>query len=796
MEQPEVPERLGHFRVVDTLGEGGMGTVYVGVDDTLDRRVALKVIRAEHRLNPAGKARFLREAKILSRLDHPGICKLYDFIEGDDEDCLVLELLEGTSLLRAMTENAWTLPEKLQIARKLLDVLVVVHGEGIIHRDLTPLNVMITPTLEVKVLDFGLARVADPGVGDERRSSATGPVTPDIIDRARSRGRRQTLVIGDEPPAEVDDGSRLRESPGTAARAPDERAAPETGVVERRSGAGSPVDDMETRQGAVLGTAAYMSPEQARGEPVTAASDMYSFGLILQQLFTGRPPYPPSLDRRELHRRSIMSETEPITGVPADLTGFIRRLTSFFPASRPSSVDAARMLQEIIDRPVRQRKRRLVAAVWLALSVFGIGMTVQYLRAERESARAEQHAVRAEAEAAAAHQVSEFLVGLFEVSDPGRGDGSDISARELLDAGAAKIDTELADQPVVHARLTHTMGVVYHHLGDLDRARQMLTVALEERENELGPDHLNVAATLFELGLVDRYTSDYDEAHAIFSRGLEIVRARSGPGCFESARFLHQLAIIDRFRGDLDGAEARLEQALAIYESDPHAGTEGVAETLSSLAGIHLDREQFDEAEAKLRRALELGIEVHGSNSLEEAGALSNLGEILLRTGRTEEAERAFRRSLAITEDRLGADHPFTAGSVNGLAHFYYSQGRHDEAVEQLRQALRIYVAAYGSDHPHTATALGNLGAVVARQGDLAEAERLLTESLAILTSALGPTNPDVGRVASRLAGVKEQLNKPDEAEALYRRVLMIQEETLGPDSPAVTATRERLAAL
>jgi serine/threonine-protein kinase len=740
-----------------------MGTVYVGVDETLDRRVALKVIRAEHRFKPSGKARFLREAKILSRLDNPGICKLYDFIEGDDEDCLVLELLEGTSLLRAMTDNEWTMEQKLEIARKLLDVLVVVHGEGIIHRDLTPLNVMITPSSDVKVLDFGLARVADPEIAGDDPPPSGPPATE--ADRGDLQRGPQTLVIGDESAAD--------EQRGTAAS-----------------------NNLETRQGAILGTTAFMSPEQARGDAVTAASDMYSYGLIIQQLFTGRPPYPPHLDQRELRRRSLLAETEPVAGLPTDLTALIHRLTSFQPASRPSSVDASAMLQSIIDRPVRRRRRRLVAAVWLVLAVFGAGMSVQYLRAERESARAERHAARAEAEATAAHQVSEFLVGLFEVSDPGRGDATEVTARELLDAGASRIDAELAEQPVAHARLTHTMGVVYHHLGDLDRASQMLTAALKEREDALGANHPDVADTLFELGLVNRYLGEYGRAFEIFNRGLTLVTAISGTDGLESARFLHQLAIIDEYRGNLDGADARLEQALALYESDPLANAEGIAEVLSSLAGILVAREQFEEAEPLLRRALALDTEVHGSDSLEAAGALSSLGNILVRTGRFDEAEQAMQRSLAIQEERLGPNHPFTAGAINGVAHFYYSQGRYEESIELLGRAHRIYLTAYGTDHLHTATALSNLGMVVAKTGDLAEAERLLTESLAIMNSAVGPTHPRIASTAYQLAGLKVKLDKTAEADELYRRALAIQEEVFGPDSPPAQASRERLAAL
>ena len=153
-------QNVGHIRVTDLLGEGGMGAVYVGYDDTLERKVALKAIRGDFRVNPESKARFLREARILSKLDHPGVCRVHDFVSDDDSDYLVMELIEGRNLRQAMTAGLDD-REKRSIARQLLEVLVEVHEEGITHRDLKPENIMVTPQGGVKVLDFGLSRLSE-----------------------------------------------------------------------------------------------------------------------------------------------------------------------------------------------------------------------------------------------------------------------------------------------------------------------------------------------------------------------------------------------------------------------------------------------------------------------------------------------------------------------------------------------------------------------------------------------------------------------------------------------------------
>ena len=153
--------------------------MYAGVDETLKRRVALKAIRAEHRLNAQSKARFLREAQILSQLDHPHICRVYNYVEGAGHDWLVLELIEGKTLHDAIRDGLGA-AERMAVAQQIAEVLVVTHAAGVVHRDLKPGNVMVTAAGGVKVLDFGLARSLP---ADGAGGAATRP-------HPRRRGRR------------------------------------------------------------------------------------------------------------------------------------------------------------------------------------------------------------------------------------------------------------------------------------------------------------------------------------------------------------------------------------------------------------------------------------------------------------------------------------------------------------------------------------------------------------------------------------------------------------------------------
>ena len=248
------------IRIVERLGAGGMGEVFLGVQETIGREVAVKAIRADRRLDSVAKARFLREAHILAQLEHPNICRLYDYIETDEQDLIVLELIRGRSLselLVSPTEET----EKMRIAEQVLAALEAAHAISVIHRDLKPENIMVAEDGTVKVLDFGLARHIVPATTESDVSGENWIV----------QGR------------------------GPAAKA-----------VERSA---------VTHLGDIVGTPRYLSPEQARGEPLTAASDIFSFGLVLQELWTGRPPFGADIGARELVVKAMWGDIEPVEGI-------------------------------------------------------------------------------------------------------------------------------------------------------------------------------------------------------------------------------------------------------------------------------------------------------------------------------------------------------------------------------------------------------------------------------------------------------------------------------------------------
>jgi tetratricopeptide (TPR) repeat protein len=338
----------GHIRILGVLGQGGMGEVYAGVDERLGRNVAVKAIRADRR--EGARERFLREARALSALDHPNICRIFEYIESPDGDFLVLERIDGVTLGRAI-ERGMSQSMKLGVASEILAALVAAHKKGIVHRDLKPDNVMITPDGTAKVLDFGIAHLE---TFEDEESLANG-----------------------DPEGRVEDEATL--------------IYPIAGVPAPR----------RRSRSIIAGTPLYMSPEQAVGGDITTASDLYSFGLLLQTLLTEKPPHDVTLAREELLQGTARGESLPMTGQPRDLTALVVALKDLTPANRPTAAEALATIERIIDTP---KRRVRIAAAALAIALL-LGGTAKYAF-DVTAARNEAERRRGQAE-----ELVRFMVG-------------------------------------------------------------------------------------------------------------------------------------------------------------------------------------------------------------------------------------------------------------------------------------------------------------------------------------------------------------------------------------------------
>lgn len=683
------------IRLVDRLGQGGMGEVYLGFDERLERKVAVKAIRSEKRLDPVAKARFLREARVLSQLEHPNICRLYDYVEDAEADFLILEYVQGRNL-RELTGSHVSFEAKLAVAGQVAGALVAAHALSIVHRDLKPENVVVTPEGQAKVLDFGLARPV-------RAADLTGEFQRDGTPRA----------AGPDP----------------------------------SSGSGGTVTEL----GIVVGTPRYMSPEQARGEGVTAASDVYSFGLLLQELFTGSSPLPRDAEPAVLLQKAMWGETEPVRGIDGHLAELITQLKALAPKDRPSAQAAAARLAWIAEKPHRRLRRLMWSAAALVLAVAAVVSTAGFVQARRALARAEASESVARQAQADAEAVNSFLRNMLTSADP-RARGINVKVVDVLDRAAAGVDSDFAGRFTSQAAILDTLGGTYHALGELQKAHDLLVRAVDLRRRTLGDTAPETLASEHRLGtvLVER---------ASFAEAIKLLR-----------------------------------RTLAAREATLGAEHRDTLDTVMVLAqALQRDR-QFEEAETLYRRGYEARRRNLGPDDPDTLEAALQLGSIERDFERWDEAERLIRQSLDGARRTLGPKHPQTIAALVGLAVLYGRQARNAESVALFREVLALQVEVLGPEHPRTLNTRRNLGGNLIYLKQFAEAKELLAATETVQTRTLGPAHHETLETMRNLAQLAEAQGDLKTCERIQRERWERARQHLGEEDRITLETKSVVA--
>jgi non-specific serine/threonine protein kinase/serine/threonine-protein kinase len=542
-----------------------------------------------------------------------------------------------------------------------------------------------------------------------------------------------------------------------------------------------------------------MSPEQTEvtAVDIDTRTDVYSLGVLLYELLTGVRPFDfrsraltfdemrrrireeeptrPSTRARQLTqtapdvaRNRRMDPAALVSTLRGDLDWITMRALEKDRGRRYGSVSelAADVQRHLDHRPVlagpsstsyrvgkfvRRHKVgvgaavAVVVALVLGLAAAGVGL----VRAQRAEAQARR-------EAETARQVSDFLVELFDVSDPTqaptRAQGNAVTAREILDRGAERIRGELQDQPLVQAQLMVVLGAVHANLGLLEEAESLYRTGVDLREATLGENDLTVAKGYHNLALLAIDRGRYEEAERLARRSLEIRTAL------------------------LDADDVR------------------VAESTAGLANVHMRFGRLEEAQRLYERAVEVYVARMPDDPV-TADIINDLGVTHAIKGDARKAEELFRRALEMAEPILGPDHPKIGLRLTSLGIVSRDLGRHEEAERHLRRALEIVEKAYGEDHPQVANTLYELGATCSLRGRHAEAEPLLERSLAIREARLGQSHPYVAETLLGLAELRRDQGRPQEAEAHYQRGLSILEDAVEPRHPMLVRTRESYAA-
>jgi len=627
---PDVPpvSRIGPYRVIQEIGRGGMGAVYLAErdDDHFRKRVAVKLLPTWSATDVHRVRRFIEERQILAALEHADIARLLDGgVTADGLPWFAMEYVEGMPIDRYSDTHNFTIEQRLALFRRVCSAVAYAHRNLIVHRDLKPGNILVDTNGAVKLLDFGIAKLlgADPAVAVTQ--TAERLMTPLYASPEQVRGEPvstasdvyalgvllQELLTGRDP-------YRLpNREPYEVAHAILEREPERPSVSVGRGGAGYDVE--------IVARARATTPARLRRR-LEGDLDM----IVLT-----------ALDKNPARRYRSVEQLE------ADVQ---RHLTGMPIAARgDSGVYRARKF-------VRRHRAgvAVAAAFMLVVAGFAVVTAVQAMRIRAE-------ADRVAAERAAANAAFGYVSNTFRNAVPSPRDTRGIESREYLDTAAAGIESALKDQPAARARLMFEMGRVYHRLGVDDRAQHFLEASLAVRRTLAPAGQRDLAATLNALGavLLDRH--EIRGAEDAFEEALALHRRAFGTTHGDAARTLNGLAAARRRQGRTTDAEGLAREALAIDRRRPGDNRADVAESSRSLADALADRGDDVEAQRLYREALSLLRQVRPEEDPDVARTVFDLAASLKHSGADAQADSLFRYGRGLYEGLLATSALATA---------------------------------------------------------------------------------------------------------------------------------------
>ncbi|MGY6552995.1 MAG: tetratricopeptide repeat protein [Wenzhouxiangella sp.] len=553
-------------------------------------------------------------------------------------------------------------------------------------------------------------------------------------------------------------------------------------------------------------TPAFAAPEQFRGEPISTQSDVWALGALLAWLLLG-PNYQRSLLRSP---ETLDRALKPELPQASDLSAVIARACAERPADRYAGVpefieDLQRYRQcrpvkarpatrgYVLDRFVRRHPLPValgaLALVFLLVGLGGVSWQAHVAGIERDRAEAQRD--RAEIQAATTERVSEFVVGLFEQADPYLSAGGELSARDLLEQGRARISV-LDEAPRVQAEMYQVLARVHRSLAEHASAHALSLRAIEllEAHPQADGDRLAQAWSLHAgtLASLGRYT----EAEAAHRRALQLTDPHDA---LAVAAGLNNLGLAVFSLGRMAEAEALLETALALRQSIAPTAAETAA-SYNNLAVVLAAQDRRDEAEPKYRRALEIRRQTLGENHATTTYSLTNLATLHAQLGRWAEAEAGYREALSLRRSIFGDGHPAVASVLYQIGWLQAQRGEYLAASEHLEQALGIREQVLGRDHPSTAVVLNAAAGVARELGDIERAKAWLERALAIYRETYGQSHHDIALVLSNLGLTHKRAGDWAVAEGLLQDALDMNRRELGWQHRHVADNHHRLARL
>jgi tetratricopeptide (TPR) repeat protein len=456
----------------------------------------------------------------------------------------------------------------------------------------------------------------------------------------------------------------------------------------------------------------------------------------------------------------------------------------------------------------RQRQLFMIASGAITGMVITSGLAAAALIAR---AQAQRQTVIARREAETARQTTAFLVDLFKISDPSEARGNSLTAREMLDQGAARIETQLTKQPQVQATLLDTLGNAYTGLGLYAKAKPLLESSVAKREELIPPERAQLAVSLSDLGDLQTWRAEYQDAERAYRRAIALQKALPADQRDDAALAKSLYGLGDELQksGRSADAEVALREALTlqtrlVQEADSKGADAGKARTLKSdtartlqtLAGAIWDRD-LNEAMPVMQSAVAMQRAVWGSEPHPDyAAALNDLGLMLRDHGDYDESEKLLREALAMEQRLVGDRHAQTALYLNNLAQVMQLRGDLPGAASTFRQALDIQRALLGNTHRDVANTLNNLAFVLSDQGDIRGALQTEGEALDIYRKLFPGDNPDVARTLNKLGYWYTETGDYGSAERYLAEALGMRRRLFGESHPDIASSLVNVAIL
>ncbi|MBC8106391.1 MAG: serine/threonine protein kinase [Anaerolineae bacterium] len=767
------PERVGPYRIIELLGEGGMGEVYRAERlHPIRQTVAVKVIKLGFASREVVR-RFESERQTLALMDHPGIAKVFDAGTTDTgRPYFVMEYVDGKAITHFCDDNRLSITDRLKLFTNVCDAIAHAHTKAIIHRDIKPSNVMAYAhdgTFTTKVIDFGVAKaltgdrlseqtfqtVRGQAVGTyESMSPEQAEGSPDIDTRTDvySLGvLLYELLTGAKP---FDHGTFSKSADAEIKRIIREVEPPRPST--RLSGLGQDASKFAERRQAKLDSLS----RQLRSE--------------LEWI--------PLMAMRKDRARRYASALQLKEDVQNYLDG------------KPLNAGPERRSYRLKKYVTRHRRGLLTTAAVVTLLIGTFAYYVRSLRAEQ--VKTKLALVESEKQAKIARDSNGFLAEIFATAQPNQSLGAQVTVVEAMKSAVTKLERKSKVEPLTEATVRYIVGTTLRSLGSYDEALPQLRRAAELDQKYRSASDPQISLTMIDLGLLFMHQGRVAEAEPLYREALRLRQSTLPADSPDVAQAMSHLATLLKDQGKFAEAEPMLRQALAIRRKALPADDPDIATSLNSLALLLFTQGKLDEAEPLVRETLRMRQASLPPGHPNIAQSLNNLGTLLKDQKKFAEAEPLCREALKLRREALPAGHRDIGMAAHNLAGVLQPLGKLDEAESLYREAMSIRKAALPAGNPTITLSANQLAALLLTRGRFVDAGAIYHDAI---ENARKSTPRDDVALATALSGLGQALlasDKPSDAENYLREALELRRKKFGARAGPTTLSAGPLAAI